>query len=401
MTATGGAAITGSLAAASNRTRSGLVLALTSAASFGLSGPLAKSLLETGWTPGAVVAFRIGGAGLLLLLPCLLLVRRSWRPTRRSMAGMTPYGVAAVAGAQLCYFSAVQYLSVGVALLIEYTAPVLLILWSWLRTRRRPSRTVLIGAGLAMLGLVLVLNLTGELALDPVGLLWAFGAAVGCCCYFLLADGNDDAVPPIVMTTAGTVIGALVLGLAAAAQVLPMHAGSRPTTLAGHATSWVLPAAGLVLITAVAAYLTGIAGIRRLGSSMASFVALFEVLFAVVFAIILLAEVPTWTQAVGGVLVIAGIVTVQRGQNGQRPLARRRRPTDTSTPPLTSRAPAATSTHSGTADPVPGSSWAARAAEPGPESADGPAGGGVDDDGAEELLDDGELLADGEAAGSR
>lgn len=302
------------------RVQTGLVFVLLSSASFGLSGPLAKSMLEVGWSPGAVVLLRIGGAAIALLLPCLLLFGRTWRPTRQSARRLTVYGIAAIAGAQLCYFSAVQYLSVAVALLIEFTAPVLLILWRWLRTRRRPGGGVLIGAALAMGGLALVLDLAGDLEVSPIGILWGFGAALGCCCYFLLgeADGEGDSVPPLVMTTAGTLVGAAVLALAGIAQVLPMRTASTPTQLAGLTVPWVVPAAGLVLITAVVAYVAGIMGIRRLGSAIASFVGLTEVLFAVLFAILLVGQIPTWTQGVGGLLVIAGIAVVQRKQ--ERPV---------------------------------------------------------------------------------
>ena len=59
------------------------------------------------------------------------------------------YGVVAVAVAQLCYFNAVQYLSVGVALLLEYLAPVLLIGWHWWRTKIPPTAPVIVGAGVA------------------------------------------------------------------------------------------------------------------------------------------------------------------------------------------------------------------------------------------------------------
>ena len=105
----------------------GLVFALISSACFGLSGALARSLLDLGWSPAAVVAVRVGGAFLLLLVPCLLLLRRTGRPTSRQSTRLVAYGVVAVALVQLCFFSSVQYLSIGVALLLEHLAPVLLI----------------------------------------------------------------------------------------------------------------------------------------------------------------------------------------------------------------------------------------------------------------------------------
>ena len=77
--------------------RTGLPIALCSAAAFALSGSLASSLLVTGWSPAAVVAARVGGAFLVLLIPCLLLLRRIGLPTGRATGRMVAYGVVAVA----------------------------------------------------------------------------------------------------------------------------------------------------------------------------------------------------------------------------------------------------------------------------------------------------------------
>ncbi|MFP5283925.1 MAG: EamA family transporter, partial [Actinomycetes bacterium] len=173
--------------------RRGLGLAIVSAAAFGLSGALAKSLMEIGWSPGAVVLVRIGGAFLTLLVPALLLLRRSGLPSGRQTRTVVAYGVVAVALAQLCYFSAVQYLPVGVALLLEYTAPVLLIGWHWWRRRTAPSAWVLGGATLAMVGMTGVPNVWEGLVLNPVGVLWGLGAAVCLCAYFLLSEAGGDA----------------------------------------------------------------------------------------------------------------------------------------------------------------------------------------------------------------
>jgi drug/metabolite transporter (DMT)-like permease len=299
----------------------GLVFALLSAAAFGLSGSLARSLLELGWSPAAVVTIRIGGAFLVLLVPCLVLLRRTRRPTPRQSARVIGYGVAAVAMAQLCYFSAVQYLSVGVALLLEYLAPVLLIGYHWVRNRRRPAYPVLVGAAIALVGLVFVLDLRDGLTLNPIGVLWGLGAAVGLAAYFVLSEDNgDDPVHPLLLTTGGTGVGALVILAVAATGFLPMTASTGTATLAGAEVAWWLPLLLLVTVSAVFAYLTGIIGVRRLGSSVASFVSLSEVIFAVIFAALLLAQRPSGFQLFGGLLILAGIAVVQRGSAGRKPV---------------------------------------------------------------------------------
>jgi drug/metabolite transporter (DMT)-like permease len=292
----------------------GLALALVSASSFGLSGSLARSLLDLGWSPAAVVATRVGGAFLILLIPCLLLLRRIGLPTGGQSLRMLAYGVVAIALAQLCYFSAVQYLSVSVALLLEYLAPVMLIGWHWARTHRRPTGSVLAGAGLAIVGLAFVLDLRSGLTLNPIGVGWALGAAVCLSAYFLLSEdnGSDAPIHPLLLTTAGTGIGAGVLLAAAAAGLLPLAASGGVTILADRPVGWWIPVLVLILISAVLAYPAGIVGVRRLGSSLASFVSLTEVIFAVIFALVLLGQRPGPMQLLGGALILAGIALVQR-----------------------------------------------------------------------------------------
>jgi drug/metabolite transporter (DMT)-like permease len=251
-------------------------------------------------------------------------------PSLSQVARMVGFGVAAVGLAQLCYFSSVQYLSIGVALLLEYLAPVLLIGWHWARSRRRPATGVLIGAAVALSGLLLVLDLTKGLTLNLIGVAWGLGAAVCLCAYFLLSEDPSAApVHPLLLTTVGTGIGGLLIILAGVAGVLPLTARTGQVTAAGMSVSWLWPVALLILITAVLAYLTGIAAIRTLGSSLASFVALSEVIYAAIFAAVLLAQHPSLAQVIGGALILVGIAVVQRGEklgsarNRYRPAASR------------------------------------------------------------------------------
>jgi drug/metabolite transporter (DMT)-like permease len=299
---------------ADRRYGEGVALALVSASSFGLSGSLARSLLDLGWTPAAVVATRVGGAFLILLVPALLVLRRIGLPTGRQSGRMLAYGVVAIAVAQLCYFSAVQYLSVGVALLLEYLAPVMLIGWHWARTHRKPALPVLAGAGLSIVGLAFVLDLRDGLTLNPVGVAWGLAAAVCLSAYFLLSEdkGTDAPIHPLLLTTGGTGVGAVILLAASAAGILPLAAHAGTAVLAERTVGWWLPALLLILISAVLAYPTGIVAVRRLGSSLASFVSLTEVIFAVVFAFVLLGQRPGVMQLMGGALILAGIALVQR-----------------------------------------------------------------------------------------
>ena len=288
-----------------------LLLALVSAAAFALSGPFAKSLFDVGWSPGAAVAVRIGGAAVVLLVPVVVTLVRRWARVKRSLGRIAIYGVVPIALCQLFYFNAVQHLSVGVALLLEYLSPVLLVAWAWLLTRQRPRLLTIIGGSSAMAGLVLVLDLAGSQKVSVEGVLWGLAAAVCSAVYFLMSARTDNDVPPVLMAGGGMAVGAgMIVGLGAVG-VLPMAFNFNNPVFAGLQVHWLVPVLGLVLVTTVFAYLMGIVATRGLGSKVASFVALFEVLFAVIWAWLLLGEMPRAIQLLGGVAIMGGVVLVR------------------------------------------------------------------------------------------
>jgi len=299
----------------------GAAYGLLAAATFGSSGATARPLLSAGWTPGAVVLLRIGAACAILIGPALLAMRGRWRLLRQRIGLLLIFGLLAVAGAQLCYFNAVQHVSIGVALLLEYSGILLVVGWLWLRTRVRPPALTFAGAAVALVGLALVLDVFGGTHLSLIGVLWGLGAAVGLAVYFVLAARTEDGLPPLVVVTTGMLVGTIGLAIAGLTGVMPMRAATTDVQLAGVTLSWMVPAAWLCVMTAAVAYLSGVASSRRLGSTMASFFGLTEVLFAVLFAWLLLGEIPAAIQLAGGVLVLGGVVLVRLGEL-RRPPAR-------------------------------------------------------------------------------
>ena len=185
----------------------GLVLAIASAASFGLSGALARGLLDAGWSAGAVVLVRIAIGAVVVAPVAARALRGRWGALRANAGLILLFGAVAVAGAQFAYFSAVQRMDVGPALLIEYTAPAAVVVWLWLRHGERPSPLTVSGAGLAALGLVLVLDLLSGADLDPVGVLWALIAMGGAASYFVLGANQRPDLPPVALAGAGLATG--------------------------------------------------------------------------------------------------------------------------------------------------------------------------------------------------
>jgi drug/metabolite transporter (DMT)-like permease len=306
----------------------GLALAVLSAATFSTSGSFARSLIDAGWSPAAAVAARLSAAALMLAVPAALSLRGRWHVLRRNSAMVTWYGIVAVASGQVCYFNAVQHLSVGVALLLEYLGMILVVGWLWIRHGQAPRRMTAAGSVVALIGLMCVLDLAGGGRLDPVGVLWGLAAALGLATFFVLSAEGDPDLPPLAVAGAGLTIGALVLLGLGGLGALRMTATFGTVAFAGHRVSWVFPVAGLSLVAAVIGYVAGIAAARSLGPKLASFVGLTEVVFAVLFAWLLLGQFPTRMQLLGGVLIVAGIVLVHLDES--RPPASPTAASDTS-----------------------------------------------------------------------
>lgn len=299
----------------------GFVLALVSSACFAISGVLARAMIESGWSAGATVTVRIAVGAAVLAIPGFLAFRDRQppipaSPAARSWGIVAAYGLLAVAGCQLAYFYAVTYLQVGVALLIEYTAPVAVLVWMWLRHAQRPTRVTVLGAALAIAGLALVLDLTGDVPISVVGVMWALAAMVGAATYFVISADERTGLPPLALAAGGLLVGAVVLGLAGLVGALPMTAGTADVDIGTLSLPWWVPLLLLGVVSAAMAYGFGIAAGRLLGARVMSFVALSEVLFAVLFAWIALDELPAPIQLIGGLLIVAGVVFVRLGEAG-------------------------------------------------------------------------------------
>ncbi|MFF0150875.1 DMT family transporter [Micromonospora sp. NPDC005203] len=311
-----------------SRPAAGAALALLSAVTFATSGTFARSLIEAGWSAESAVIARVGIAALVLAIPALLAMRGRWAVLRSNATSIGLFGLLGVALAQVCYFNAVRYLPVGVALLLEYLGIILVVGWMWLRHAQRPRQLTVAGSVAALIGLAFVLDLAGTADFHPVGVLWGLGAAFGLAGYFVLAGRVDPRLPSVAMASGGMAVGAVVLLLIGLTGLLPLRATFGEVTFAGQPTSWLLPIAGLSLVAAVIAYLAGIAGNRILGPRLSSFVGLTEVLFAVLIAWLFLDELPTGWQLFGGAMIVAGVALVRLDELRRTPATSASDPTE-------------------------------------------------------------------------
>ncbi|WP_053163826.1 EamA family transporter [Streptomyces noursei] len=298
----------------------GLGLALLSALAFGGSGVAAKPLITAGLEPLHVTWLRVTGAA-LVMLPV------AWRHRdlpRRRPALLAGFGLLAVAGVQACYFAALSRIPVGVALLIEYLAPALVLGWVRFVQKRPVTRAAAVGVVLAVGGLACVVEVWSGLTFDAVGLALALAAA---CCqvgYFVLSDhGGDDAdgtaPDPLGVIAYGLLIGAVVLTVIARPWGMHWSVLGGTADMNGTQVPALLLLAWIVLVATVTAYLTGVVSIRRLSPQVAGVVACLEAVIATVLAWVLLGEHLSAPQIAGGAVVLIGAFIAQSAKPHSEP----------------------------------------------------------------------------------
>lgn len=300
-----------------SRAGRGTVLVVFASLCFGTSGPLAKPAMDAGLTPQEVASVRIGLAALVLLVavavwrPALLRVRRSdWR----LLAG---YGLVGVAGVQLLYFAGVSRIPIGIAMLLEFTAPILVALWvRFVRRTVLPAR-MWVGTVLAMVGLAMVAQVWQGLRLDVLGLLAGVGAALCAAAYFLIGEHGAGTLEPLGLVTWGMVVGAVAIFVLAPPWALPFELFDAPAAIGGrHVPVWVLLVACAVVSTAVA-YLLSISALRDLPANVVSVLALIEPVVATGLAWALLGQALTAVQLTGAVVLLSGATVVQLAARGR------------------------------------------------------------------------------------
>ncbi|MFI5764580.1 MULTISPECIES: EamA family transporter [unclassified Streptomyces] len=288
----------------------GLGLALISAIAFGGSGVAAKPLIEAGLDPLHMVWLRVAGAA-LVLSPL------AWRHrdlVRRKPLLLAGFGLVAVAGVQAFYFASLSRIPVGVALLLEYLGPALLLGWIRFVQRRPVTRAAAAGAAVAVVGLACVVQIWAGLSLDLLGVL--LGLAAACCqaFYFVFADqgsDGDDLPDPMGMIAYGMIVGTLVMTVIARPWRIDWQVLGGDAALGELMVPAPVLLGWVVLIATVFAYLTGVVSVRKLSPQVAGVVACLEAVVATVLAWVLLGEhLSTW-QIVGGALVLGGAFIAQ------------------------------------------------------------------------------------------
>ncbi|WP_425438106.1 EamA family transporter [Nonomuraea fuscirosea] len=281
---------------------------------------MAKYLIAAGMAPIEAVWTRMAGAGLLLVAVLLLVRPRALRIPASRLPFLALYVVMAVAGVQTLYFVAITRLPVGIALLLEFMAPVMVVAWVRVVRRIRLARAAYVGAVVAVVGLAIVVEAWQGMRLDALGVL--LGLLAGACCagYFLMNDSFGDDIDPLGLIAWGMTGAAVVLIPFARPWDIPYEAFTRSVAPEGGLTLPVLAAyLWMVLIATVIAYILGVHAVRRLSAAVGATVASLEVIGGAVVAWGLLGETLGVFQIVGGLLVLSGALLAQTATASARP----------------------------------------------------------------------------------
>ena len=290
-----------------------LLLAVLSCAAFAGSAPFAKSLMEAGLAADEAAWIRLTG-GALVLVPLALVVRGAGAiaALRTSWRALLGYGLVGMAASQTLYFTSAQRLPVGVAILLQFCGPLLIIGWTRLVRRQSVPRTALIGVCISLVGLAVVVEVWSGITFDLVGVLAGLGSAACQATYFLMIDGLSGVADALVMTATGMAVASICLSCVVLPWTIPWDVVGGDVTFGGSTYPGWVPVIWLVLVSAALCYLGEGAAVQHLSAVVGSAVAYVEVVFAALFAWVLLGEHLGHAQLIGGVMVLGGAFISQR-----------------------------------------------------------------------------------------
>jgi len=302
--------------------RLGVALALTAAVLFATNATVSKSLLLSGVEATRLAQLRSTGAFLCFAVIVLITNRSAFRIRRSEWPALLAFAILGIGVTQFMYFIAISHLPIGVALLLEYTAPILVALYVTARGRERGGRAVWLGLGLALLGLALVAQIWAGFHLNVIGVLAGLTAAL-CLGVYFIAGEKAVAAPRDVMSLTMWGFGFSTIAWAVIQPwwSFPWQELTSPTTTVGLAAQGVpmlALVAWMILIGGVASFSIELLGLRLLGPAQASTIAMLEPVFAAVIAWIVLSESLTPVQVIGGLLVLTGVYVTQRARTAKR-----------------------------------------------------------------------------------
>jgi drug/metabolite transporter (DMT)-like permease len=295
-------------------------MVLGAAALWATNGTVAKVVLQSGDLSSLRLAeVRSTGAFVGLALVLALVRPASLRPSRRELPFLVAFGVLGLALVQWTYFAAIDRLEIGIALLIQYTAPLMIALWARFAVHEHVRARIWTALGLSLFGLGLVVDVWRGLSLDGIGVVFAFGAAVSFAFYILMAEravGRRDAVSLVCL---GLAFSSVFWAVVQPWWSFPAEIFDDDVSLLGNLSEYSLPVWLLTLWVIVFGTIVPfgllVGSLRHLSATRVGIAAMFEPVAATVVAYLWLDEALSGLQALGGTLVLAGILLAQTARD--------------------------------------------------------------------------------------
>jgi drug/metabolite transporter (DMT)-like permease len=301
------------------KTRRSELLLILSAMMFASNGIASKLLLD-----GHITAWRL--AQIRALSACAILAIYLWRkaPTtfrikRSEILPLVSYGIIGIAMVQALYFVSISRMHVSIALLIEFTAPVWIVVYLRVVKRKHVPNQMWLALILALTGLALIAQVWDGLTLDGIGVIAGFGASFALAFCFLCGESLTEKRDNQSITMWGFFFAGFAWCLVLPIWSFPFDLFTTSIPLAGalegsSTPGWVL-ILYVVLVGTIFPYLCVMAGLKNLKASTTSTFGLLEPIFAGIVAWIWFTESWTVIQLIGGVVVIAGIYMADQARS--------------------------------------------------------------------------------------
>jgi drug/metabolite transporter (DMT)-like permease len=299
----------------------GYAMVLTAATLFAVNGVVAKVTLASGLSALRLTEVRLTGAAIALVVAVAIIRPESLRVRRSELPFLAAFGIVGLAFIQWLYFIAIHRLEIGIALLIQYLAPLFVALWARFIVHRPVRRRLWLALALALFGLSLVVQIWQGSAtgLDGVGVAASLAAAVLFAAYILMAEHGVKHRDAVSLTTYGFVFGALFFACIQPWWTFPTGHVSQHVSLLGHLSELHLPVWALMLwiivLGAVVPFALFVGALQHIPATRASIVAMFEPVVASAIAWVWLGEALDPVQVVGGTIVLCGIVLAQTARD--------------------------------------------------------------------------------------
>ena len=296
----------------------GYFYALLAAFLFGANGSVSKVIIEAGFSAIQLTQMRVLGAAVISGIVLLALDRRSFRLPPRQWPVIIILGVVGVGLLQATYAFAIALLPVGIALLLEYLAVLMVAVVAFFFFKEKVHIRLWAAIALVIVGLIVVAEIWAS-TLNPVGVLWGLAAAVSLATYFLVGERQLKTISPLALSFWTMSVATLFWAPFSRWWTFTPETFTTVTSLGGSLQEISVPVWLLIVwnvtLGSFAPFLLSLSALKRLSATAAGIVATSEIIFAFITAWLWLQEALSTWQVIGASVVFGGIVIAQTARS--------------------------------------------------------------------------------------